>query len=70
MQFRNSHTFGPQALPRLIRENGIIEKREKWRQATQATGDEAASQNTIPTACGADTLSKEEKRKIKLTTLN
>ena len=44
MQFRNPHTFGPQAFPRLIRENGIIEKREKWRQATQATGDEAASQ--------------------------
>ena len=47
MQFRNSHAFGPQAFPRLSRENGIIEKREKWRQATRATGDEAASQRSF-----------------------
>ena len=31
----------------LSRENGIIEKREKWRQATRATGDEAASQTSF-----------------------
>ena len=46
MQFRNPHTFGPQAFPRLGRENGIIEKRE-WRQATRATRDEAASQTSF-----------------------
>ena len=31
----------------ISRENGIIEKREKWRQATRATGDEAASQRSF-----------------------
>ena len=47
MQFRNPHAFGPQAFPRLSREKGIIEKREKWRQATRATGDEVASQRSF-----------------------
>ena len=38
----------PQAFKRLQREHGTIEKREKWRQASRRTGDEAA-----PTAlCG------------------
>ena len=46
MQFTNPHTFGPQVFLRLSRENGIIEKREKWRQATRTTGDEVASQKS------------------------
>lgn len=38
----------PQAFKRLQREHGTIKKREKWRQASRRTGDEAA-----PTAlCG------------------
>ena len=50
MQFRNPHTFGPlksaffTGFPRLSKENGTIENRQKWRQGTRATGDEAASQ--------------------------
>ena len=36
-----------QAFPRLSRENETIEKREKWRPATRATGDEAASQTSF-----------------------
>ena len=50
MQFRNPHIFGPlksafsTGFPKLSKENGTIEKREKWRQGTRVTGDEAASQ--------------------------
>ena len=43
-------------------ENGTIEKREKCRQATRATGG-GSSTNIIPTACAADTLSRRKKGK-------
>ena len=36
----------PQDFPRLSSKNRTIEKREKWRQATLATGDEATSQTS------------------------
>ena len=74
MQFRNPHTFGPlksafsTGFPRLSRENRTIEKREKWRPATRATGDETATQTSFQLfMCGRYAL-HEKKRKMKLTT--
>ena len=50
--------------PRLSRENRTIEKREKWRQATRTTGDEAASQTSFQLLVRAIRLAggKEENR--------
>ena len=63
MQFRNPHTFGPQAFPRLSRENGIIEKREKWRQATQATGHgKPLSYQELLNICKLNTLECRKKQ--------
>ena len=63
MQFRNPHTFGPQAFPTLSRENGIIEKREKWRQATQATGHgKSLSYQELLNICKLDTLECRKKQ--------
>ena len=71
MQFRNPHTFGPlksvfsTGFPRLSKENGTIEKREKWRQGTRATGDEAASQISSQLPVGPIRLAGEkEENKI------
>ena len=50
----------PQAFKRLRREHGTIEKREKWRQASRGTGDEAA-----PTALWGWYAKQDEKEENK-----